>query len=159
MPSFLLSCDQPFVTAAVLTQLIQLRLTSGKPIVASAYARRSEFPLSLIDLVFQICCDSKEIAEPKRSFSRGHTMSSRLIFPPGRSTSTPLRITKSSINAPRTQTGIARCGKCRGTEFFVTLTFKSFRSRSQRERPTLLRRSLEMLRGEMAYPYTAFGSS
>src|SRR6266480_5665220 len=33
----------------------------------------------------------------------------------------------------------------------------SFRSRSQLERPTLLRRSLEMLRGEMAYPYTAFG--
>ena len=36
--SLLLTCDQPFVTAAVLAQLIQLRLTSGKPIVASAYA-------------------------------------------------------------------------------------------------------------------------
>jgi len=34
----LLTCDQPFLTAAVLTQLIQLRLTTGKPIVASAYA-------------------------------------------------------------------------------------------------------------------------
>src|SRR5438874_9350983 len=34
----LLTCDQPFVNAAVLTQMIQLRLTSGKPIVASAYA-------------------------------------------------------------------------------------------------------------------------
>ena len=55
--ALLLTCDQPFVTAAVLTQLIQLRLTSGKPIVASAYATPSEFPLSLIDLVFRICCD------------------------------------------------------------------------------------------------------
>ena len=36
--SLLLTCDQPFVTAAVLAQIIQLRLTSGKPIVASAYA-------------------------------------------------------------------------------------------------------------------------
>jgi molybdenum cofactor cytidylyltransferase len=34
----LLACDQPFVTAAVLLQLIQLRLTSGKSIIASAYA-------------------------------------------------------------------------------------------------------------------------
>jgi molybdenum cofactor cytidylyltransferase len=34
----LLTCDQPFVNAAVLTQLIQLRLTSRKPIIASAYA-------------------------------------------------------------------------------------------------------------------------
>jgi molybdenum cofactor cytidylyltransferase len=34
----LLTCDQPFVTAAVLTQLIQFRLATGKPIVASAYA-------------------------------------------------------------------------------------------------------------------------
>jgi molybdenum cofactor cytidylyltransferase len=36
--ALLLTCDQPFVTAAVLTQLIQLRVTSGKPIIASAYA-------------------------------------------------------------------------------------------------------------------------
>ena len=36
--ALLLTCDQPFVTAAVLTQLIQFRLTTGKPIVASAYA-------------------------------------------------------------------------------------------------------------------------
>jgi molybdenum cofactor cytidylyltransferase len=42
--SLLLSCDQPFVTAAVLAQLIQLRLTSGKPIVASAYATTLEIP-------------------------------------------------------------------------------------------------------------------
>jgi molybdenum cofactor cytidylyltransferase len=35
--TFLVTCDQPFVTAAVLAQLIRLRLTSGKPIVASAY--------------------------------------------------------------------------------------------------------------------------
>ena len=34
----LLASDQPFVTAAVLTQLIQFRLATGKPIVASAYA-------------------------------------------------------------------------------------------------------------------------
>lgn len=34
----LLTCDQPFVNAAVVTQLIQLRLTTGKQIIASAYA-------------------------------------------------------------------------------------------------------------------------
>jgi len=42
--SLLLSCDQPFVTAAVLAQLMQLRLTSGKPIVASAYATTLGIP-------------------------------------------------------------------------------------------------------------------
>jgi molybdenum cofactor cytidylyltransferase len=42
--SLLLSCDQPFVTAAVLAQLIQLRLTSGKPIVESAYATTLGIP-------------------------------------------------------------------------------------------------------------------
>jgi hypothetical protein len=56
--------------------------------------------------VFQICCDSKEILEPKESFSRGHTMSSHLIFPPARSTSTPLQIKKGSINpSPQTARG------------------------------------------------------
>jgi molybdenum cofactor cytidylyltransferase len=40
----LLTCDQPFVTAAVLAQLIQLRLTSGKPIIASAYAETIGIP-------------------------------------------------------------------------------------------------------------------
>jgi molybdenum cofactor cytidylyltransferase len=40
----LLTCDQPFVTAAVLTRLIQLRLTSGKPIIASAYAETIGIP-------------------------------------------------------------------------------------------------------------------
>jgi molybdenum cofactor cytidylyltransferase len=40
----LLTCDQPFVTAAVLTRLIQLRLTSGKPIVACAYAETIGIP-------------------------------------------------------------------------------------------------------------------
>jgi len=40
----LLTCDQPFVTAAVLAQLIQLRLTSGKPIIASAYATTLGIP-------------------------------------------------------------------------------------------------------------------
>ena len=42
--SLLLTCDQPFVTAAVLAQLIQLHLTSGKPIVASAYATTLGIP-------------------------------------------------------------------------------------------------------------------
>src|SRR6478736_1784073 len=42
--SLLLSCDQPFVTAAVLAQLIQVRLTSGKPIIASAYATTLGIP-------------------------------------------------------------------------------------------------------------------
>ena len=36
--AILLACDQPFVSAATLRQLIQLRLTSGKPIIASACA-------------------------------------------------------------------------------------------------------------------------
>ena len=44
----LLTCDQPFVTAAVLTQLIQFRLTTGKLIVASAYAGTLGIP-ALID--------------------------------------------------------------------------------------------------------------
>jgi molybdenum cofactor cytidylyltransferase len=34
----LLTCDQPFVNAAALRQLVQLHLETGKPIVASAYA-------------------------------------------------------------------------------------------------------------------------
>ena len=40
----LLTCDQPFVTVAVLAQLIQLRLTSGKAIIASAYAETLGIP-------------------------------------------------------------------------------------------------------------------
>ena len=40
----LLACDQPFVNAAALTQVIQLRLTSGKSIVASAYATTFGIP-------------------------------------------------------------------------------------------------------------------
>ena len=40
----LLTCDQPFVSAATLRQLIQLRLTSGKPIVASVYAATLGIP-------------------------------------------------------------------------------------------------------------------
>ena len=36
--AILLTCDQPFVNASVLRQLIQLYLKNGKPIVASAYA-------------------------------------------------------------------------------------------------------------------------
>ena len=40
----LLTCDQPFVNAAVLMQLIQLRLTTGKPIIASAYAETLGIP-------------------------------------------------------------------------------------------------------------------
>jgi molybdenum cofactor cytidylyltransferase len=42
--AILLACDQPFVNAATLRQLIQLRLTSGKPIVASAYAATLGIP-------------------------------------------------------------------------------------------------------------------
>jgi molybdenum cofactor cytidylyltransferase len=40
----LLTCDQPFVNATVLTQLMQFRLTSGKPIIASAYAETLGIP-------------------------------------------------------------------------------------------------------------------
>jgi molybdenum cofactor cytidylyltransferase len=36
--ALLLTCDQPFVNGPPLTQLIELRLTSGKLIIASAYA-------------------------------------------------------------------------------------------------------------------------
>ncbi len=42
--AILLACDQPFVSAAALRQLIQSRLTSGKPIVASAYAATLGIP-------------------------------------------------------------------------------------------------------------------
>jgi len=42
--AILLACDQPFVSAATLKQLIQARLTSGKPIVASAYAATLGIP-------------------------------------------------------------------------------------------------------------------
>jgi len=40
----LLTCDQPFVNAAALKQLIQLRLKNGRPIVASAYAETLGIP-------------------------------------------------------------------------------------------------------------------
>ena len=40
----LLTCDQPFVNVAVLTQFMQFRLTTGKPIVASAYAETLGIP-------------------------------------------------------------------------------------------------------------------
>ena len=50
--------------------------------------------------------DSEEIAEPRESFSRDHAMLHLLIFPPGRSTSTLLRITKNSVNpSPQTARG------------------------------------------------------
>jgi molybdenum cofactor cytidylyltransferase len=42
--AILLACDQPFVSAAALRQLIQSRLTSGKAIVASAYAATLGIP-------------------------------------------------------------------------------------------------------------------
>jgi len=42
--AILLACDQPFVSAATLRQLIQLRLASSKPIVASAYAATLGIP-------------------------------------------------------------------------------------------------------------------
>jgi molybdenum cofactor cytidylyltransferase len=40
----LLSCDQPFVNAATLRELIQLHLEKGKAIVASAYAETLGIP-------------------------------------------------------------------------------------------------------------------
>jgi molybdenum cofactor cytidylyltransferase len=42
--ALLLTCDQPFVNTAVLTQLMHLRLTTGKPIIASAYAETLGIP-------------------------------------------------------------------------------------------------------------------
>ena len=63
-----------------------------------------------------------------------------------------------------------RCEEARPIYSFVTCDgedidpevggeIKSSQSRSQLETPTLLRQSLEMRRGERAYPYTDFGSS
>ena len=43
----LLSCDQPFVNAAMLRQLIQLHLENGKTIVASAYAETLGIPCAV----------------------------------------------------------------------------------------------------------------
>lgn len=40
----LLACDQPFVDAPALVQLIELHLKSGKPIIASAYAETLGIP-------------------------------------------------------------------------------------------------------------------
>jgi molybdenum cofactor cytidylyltransferase len=42
--AILVACDQPFVNAATLSQLIQLHLENGKPIVASAYAETLGIP-------------------------------------------------------------------------------------------------------------------
>jgi molybdenum cofactor cytidylyltransferase len=42
--AILLTCDQPFVNAAVLTRLMQFRPTTGKPIIASAYAETLGIP-------------------------------------------------------------------------------------------------------------------
>jgi molybdenum cofactor cytidylyltransferase len=42
--AILLACDQPFVNAAALRQLIRLHLENGKPIVASAYAETLGIP-------------------------------------------------------------------------------------------------------------------
>ncbi len=41
---FLLACDQPFVNGTLLKQLMDLRLTTGKQIVASAYAHTFGIP-------------------------------------------------------------------------------------------------------------------
>lgn len=42
--AILLTCDQPFVNAVVLKQLIQMHMEYGKPIVASAYAKTLGVP-------------------------------------------------------------------------------------------------------------------
>ena len=47
----LMTCDQPLVDAAALRQLIDLRLTSGKPIAATAYAKTIGIP-ALFDRSF-----------------------------------------------------------------------------------------------------------
>jgi MobA-like NTP transferase domain len=151
--SLLLSCDQPFVTAAVLAQLIQLRLTSGKPIVASAYATmlgipalfdRSCFP-DLLRLKGDTGAKGIVLVRPHDvvsiDFSRRRDRHRHRC-----------RLQKALSTSRRTRhaVGIAGCSVKR---------IKSFRSRSQPERPTLRRQSLEMRRGERAYPYTGFESS
>ncbi len=81
--AILLACDQPFVSAATLRQLIQSRLTSGKPIVASAYAATLGIPAlfdrSCFPDLFQLKGDSgaKGII-----FSRQHDVAS-FDFPAG----------------------------------------------------------------------------
>jgi molybdenum cofactor cytidylyltransferase len=104
--SLLQSCDQPFVTAAVLAQLIQLRLTSGKPIVASAYATTLGIPALFDRSCFPDLLRLKEDSGAKKIIlARPHDVVS-FDFPPARSTSTPLQITKSSINpSPQTARG------------------------------------------------------
>jgi molybdenum cofactor cytidylyltransferase len=84
--AILLACDQPFVNAVMLRQLIQMHLENKKPIVVSAYADTLGSRRCLIDLVSETCCSSRAIAEPKQSFLPGETMSHPSIFPLQRST-------------------------------------------------------------------------
>ena len=92
--AILLTCDQPFVNAATLRQLIQLHLENGKQSSPQLTQRLLGFRRCLVDPASQICCNSGETWEPKESFLPGETMSPHSIFPLRRSTSTPLRITK-----------------------------------------------------------------
>ena len=94
----LLSCDQPFVNAATLRQLIQLHLENGKTIVASAYAETLGIPALFDRSCFDDLLQAHEATvEPKELFLPGDTMLPPSIFPLPRSTSTPLRITKNLI--------------------------------------------------------------
>jgi molybdenum cofactor cytidylyltransferase len=79
----LLTCDQPFVTVAVLAQIIQLRLTSGKSIVASAYAKTLGIPALFDRLCFPDLLRLKEDSGAKKIIlARPHDVIS-FDFPPG----------------------------------------------------------------------------
>jgi molybdenum cofactor cytidylyltransferase len=92
------TCDQPFVNAAVFTQLMQLRLVTGKPIIASVYATTLGIPA-----LFDRSCFPDLLRLNGDSGAKGiilarpHDVAS-FDFPAGRSTSALLRIEKSSNN-------------------------------------------------------------
>jgi CTP:molybdopterin cytidylyltransferase MocA len=95
----LLACGQPFVNVAVLTQLMQFRLTTGKPIVAPAYAETLGIPALFDRSCFPDLLRLKGDSDAKGIILARHL----LISPPGRSTSGLPRITKRSNN-PSQQT-------------------------------------------------------
>ena len=81
--ALLLTCDQPFVNAAVLMQLIQLRLTTGKPIIASAYAETLGIPALFDRSCFPDLLELKEDSGAKKIIlARPYDVSS-FDFPAG----------------------------------------------------------------------------
>ena len=93
--AILLACDQPFVNAVMLRQLIQMYLENKKPIVASAYAETLGVPA-----LFDRSCFGDLLQLTGDSGAKGIILARRndvtsFDFPAERSTSTLLRIMKS----------------------------------------------------------------